>query len=372
MAAAMLIRLRPKGPWRYGPGETAGEASDALYRSDRVYSAITIAMKQLGQLEPWLAATAEASEPAVTFSSLFPFQGDTLFATPPGTLWPPSPGSVVSPSPVFLAKARWEAARFVPVSLVESLLMGNNILADQWLTDPESGCLLRRDRPSTSPFIHIRRNSAAVDRIDGTSGPVRSTLGVQFGENAGLWLAAQFSDEQWTDRIQSAVRLLGDTGWGGLRRSGWGQTEAPEFQSGEWPALLMPKLARRLAREGEPASDDGPMYWALGLFSPNEPNSVDWSGGSYTTVVRGGRIEDTGDEKKQVRMVAEGSVLSSKTKPVGKAVNVAPDGHPHPVYRSGLGSFVQLHQFAPPQTKPVEGPEPTPCPVPDDEGANEI
>ena len=35
-------------------------------------------MARLGMLDEWLEATARASEPAVRFSSCFPFQGETL------------------------------------------------------------------------------------------------------------------------------------------------------------------------------------------------------------------------------------------------------------------------------------------------------
>ena len=89
MQPALLIRLRPLGPWRYGPGDGSLDDVDTLFRSDRLFSAITIVMRQLGHLEEWLASTSGAAQPAVVFSSLFPFQADTLFAIPPASLWPP-------------------------------------------------------------------------------------------------------------------------------------------------------------------------------------------------------------------------------------------------------------------------------------------
>src|SRR5690348_1090815 len=116
MQPALLTRLRPTGPWHYGPGEGGQDAVDALYRSDRLFSAVTLAIQQLGHLEEWLDATAGSSAPAVAFSSLFPFQGDTLFVPPPATLWPPPSNLVTSPSPAFLTKTRWTAAHFVPTS----------------------------------------------------------------------------------------------------------------------------------------------------------------------------------------------------------------------------------------------------------------
>ena len=37
MTPALLIRLRPLGPWRYGPDEGGRDRVDNLYRSDRLY-----------------------------------------------------------------------------------------------------------------------------------------------------------------------------------------------------------------------------------------------------------------------------------------------------------------------------------------------
>src|ERR1700684_3989059 len=157
MQPAVLIRLRPTGPWRYGPGDGAYDRVDTVYRSDRLYSAVTVAMQQLGHLEEWLDATARIDMPAVAFSSLYPFQGDTLFATPPASIWPPPTSQLTAPNPAFLNKIRWNAVQLVPLSVIESLLTGRSIPAEQWTADPVTGCLLRRDRPGSTPFrISVR------------------------------------------------------------------------------------------------------------------------------------------------------------------------------------------------------------------------
>jgi CRISPR type III-A-associated RAMP protein Csm4 len=346
MLQGLLIRLRPLGPWRFGPGDGAHDRVDALYRSDRLYSAVTLAMRQLGHLNDWLDATARAETPAIVLSSLFPFQADTLFAIPPASLWPPPPSLVTAPSPVFLTKVRWRAARFVPLSVLESLLTGQNILADQWAPDAETGCLLRRDRPSSSPYRIVQRSFAAVDRVTGRSEQAARVACVEFEAGAGLWTAVRFASEAaesaWTERIQAAFRLLADTGFGARRSSGWGQTAAPEFQPGAWPQLLMPKL--KPARNG---AGDGSarLYWLLSLYSPAASDSVDWNGGFYEVAVRAGRVESpeaSGAAKKQARLITEGSVLSATSDLIGAAVDVAPDGFAHPVYRSGLALAIPL------------------------------
>ncbi len=372
MKPALLVRLRPAGPWRYGPDDGGQDRVDLLYRSDRLYSALTIAMQQLGALDEWLDATGRTESPALTFSSLSPFQGDALLVPPPATLWPPPAALLTTPSPVFLTKVRWSAARFVPVALIESILTGQKVLADQWLPDPESGCLLRRDRPSSPPFRTIMRSGAAIDRLT-YNAAAHSSACVEFEPGAGLWTVVRFRDEAagsaWNDRLRAALRLLADTGFGARRRSGWGQTETPEFQEGAWPAVLFPKLARRIAAATNGSTSQ--LYWLLSLFSPAPSDSIDWKGGSYEVVARGGRIDSSGTEKKRVRMIVEGSVLSAAAEPVGSSVDVAPEGFPHAVYRFGAALFLQLPpieesleeaQVEPPAD--IEAPEPQPCPQP--------
>ena len=351
MQPGLLIRLRPLGAWRYGPAEGGHDSVDTLYRSDRLYSAVTLAMQRLSLLDEWLAATAHAAKPAVVFSSLYPFQGDTLYAIPPATLWPPPIGLLHSPSPVFLTKIRWKTARFVPLSVIDSLITGQPILADQWLPDPESGCLLRRDRPSASPFRMVVRSSAAVDRITNNGDESKSVACVEFEPSAGLWTVARFADsaaeQTWSPRLQAALRLLSDSGFGGGRSKGWGQTQTAEFQPGSWPGLVLPKLGRHLrtAPAAEPESTAPGLFWLLSLYSPASSDKVDWSGGNYSLAARGGRVEShsgAGSLKRTVRMVNEGCVLASHDEPVGTAVDVSPDGFAHPVYRSGLALALRL------------------------------
>ncbi len=370
MQPAVLLRLRPLGPWRFGPGEGGQHQVDTIFRSDRLYSALTLAAESLGFLEEWLNATARAHTPTFVFSSLFPYQGDVLFAPPPATVWPPPASSVTSPSPVFLSKMRWAAARFVPVTAIETLLSGQPILADQWIIDGESGCLLRRDRPSQSPFRVVTRTRAAVDRLAGASAHVYSSACVEFESSSGLWSVLRFKDEvaeaAWSDRIKACFRLLADTGFGGGRSSGWGQTADPEFRSGKWPSLLTPNLHRFARSQGNDAAAHGEpsLFWLLSLYSPSPSDAVDWSAGDYSLVVRGGRTQSfsgTGALKKNVRMVAEGSVLSLHHEPVGTAVDVASEGFAHPVYRLGfslslkLPTVKELTELGPVETTPPDG-----------------
>src|SRR5688572_298041 len=103
MPSALLVRFRPAGPWRLGPDNGAKDRTDSILHSDSVYSALTIAMRDLGWLDEWVAATAETAGPTVRLTSCYPWTGRLMMVEPPRSLWPVSqPG-----------KLRWKTARYV-------------------------------------------------------------------------------------------------------------------------------------------------------------------------------------------------------------------------------------------------------------------
>jgi hypothetical protein len=86
-------------------------------------------------------------------------------------------------------------------------------------------------------------------------------------------------------------------------------------------------------------------HWLLSLFAPAAADTVDWRRGNYTVLPRGGRVDSpagSGELKKQIQMVAEGSVLYAENAPLGSAADVAPDGFAHPVFRAGFAVAIPL------------------------------
>jgi CRISPR type III-A-associated RAMP protein Csm4 len=117
-----------------------------------------------------------------------------------------------------------------------------------------------------------------------------------------------------------------------------------EVEVVEAPAEPEPVLAP-LAEEIIVVQPGSRAHWLLSLFAPAEGDSVDWRRGNYTVLARGGRVESaagSGELKKQIQMVAEGSVLVAEAAPRGSAANVAPDGFAHPVYRAGFALSIPL------------------------------
>jgi CRISPR type III-A-associated RAMP protein Csm4 len=330
MNPGFIVRLRPSGPWRIGPPSGARNGVDHTYHSDSLYSAVTSAIAQIDWLEEWIMATADAEdEPAVRFSSCFPYQRDLLFVPPPRTLWPPHSSG----------KVRWQGARFVPVRIIERLVSEQTMDEDRWIVDGATGCVLPIDRPQ-GPFRTAIRSAAALDRLTGEA-CVHTSACLEFGPDSGLWCAVSFAGEEakerWAAPVRGAFRLLADSGFGGERSRGWGRAETPAITEGSLPELVYSSGGNDTP--GEQA------WWMLSVFSPSEQEQVDWARGNYSLLTRSGRVESAagwGAAKLSSRVVAEGSVLMSPVPPRGAAVNVAPEGFAHPVYRYGFGLSIPI------------------------------
>ena len=350
MTDSLRIRLRPTGPWRIAPDSGERDRIGVLYHSDTLYSAICSAMLRLGWLEEWIA---ESDSPPVRLSSLLPSFGDTLFVPAPSGLWPPTAAG----------RLHARAARFLPQQVASAVFAGRALEEDKWEVDAVSHCLL----PSSGrggvggPFRIALRTGAAIDRVTAAHAEVHRTACLEFAPGAGFWLVAQFRDGEarkaWAARVMAAIRLLCDTGFCGRRSIGWGQAELSGVDAGPLAHLVLgpaadPEPVKPAAAEGEaeavaePAPAPVPTaWWLLSLFTPAASDAIDWQRGTYSLVSRSGRVESPqgwGASKKSIRMVSEGSLLVSPEEPLGSVTDVAPEGFPHPVLRSGLAVSLQV------------------------------
>lgn len=337
MNPGLVVKLRPTGPWRIGPDSGARNQVDFIYHSDSLYAAVTAALTRFGSLEEWLDATARNGTPAVCFASCFPFIEEMGFVVPPRTLWPPAAPALLA------ARVRWKSARLVPLGIVPALIAGQVLDDNEWAIDGPSGCLVPAGR--SGPFRTGIRWNAAVDRLAGST-ERHSIACLEFRSGAGLWTAVSFADEaardRWQEPVKAAFRWLADSGFGGERSRGWGRSEAPEFTEGQLPEMILQNGGH------EPDRGQGPGtggQWLLSLFTPSTADSVDWARGNYAVLERGGRVESpagSGELKKYIQMVAEGSVLYAGSALLGAAPNVAPDGFAHPVFRAGFALSIPL------------------------------
>ena len=118
-------------------------------------------------------------------------------------------------------------------------------------------------------------------------------------------------------------------------------TAEPETEPAAPASVALPEAAPAVPTSTVPLQ----AHWLLSLFTPAAADAVDWARGSYTVLARGGRIDSpsgSGELKKQIQMVAEGSVLYADGVPLGAAADVAPDGFAHPVFRAGFALAIPL------------------------------
>ena len=145
---------------------------------------------------------------------------------------------------------------------------------------------------------------------------------VQFNTNCGLWFAAQFDSDETQQRIETLLRVLGDTGIGGERNAGYGT-----FDFAETTLEI-------------PTSEVGSQFVTLSSICPQSPEQLAQllTGDiAYTLNPLTGWVSSTGtaSRRKQVSMFAEGSVLHTSGTHIGRLVDLRPDTWSHPVYRYG-------------------------------------
>ena len=118
----------------------------------------------------------------------------------------------------------------------------------------------------------------------------------------------------------------------------------PPAQAVEPPALE-PLAAAVTDQPAQATESLRTSHWLLSLFAPAADDAVEWSRGNYALVARGGRVDSpagSGELKKQIDMVTEGSVLVSGESLHGAAPDVAPEGFAHPVFRAGFALSIPL------------------------------
>ena len=110
----------------------------------------------------------------------------------------------------------------------------------------------------------------------------------------------------------------------------------------------LPPIPDPIVPEPVPGSGPPAPHWLLSLFTPASTDAIDWTRGNYTVLIRSGRVEAptrSGDLKRYLQMVAEGSVLYAASDPRGSAPDVAPEGFAHPVFRAGFAVSILLPEM---------------------------
>lgn len=341
------VHLRFQGSLRLAHSTGLPERSEVIVHSDGLKSALFAVGLQV---YPEWAGQADAFFNAFTISSAFPFCNDEYFL--PRPQWPVSFRFSQTEEALFAKKAKKiqyvsaafytsfyahvpESAAHPPVLEVED----RQVVQGQFL--------FARPQPSERIIWETVTEPHAA-KLEDPFGPPRyyTTSRTFFAEDCGLYFLIQFHDVSWRQPIFNALRLLGHQGLGSDRTVGNGFFD---FE----PAKDVKSFPFH-PTEAPSAGDHKGLFVALGMYLPTkeELDRANLQESAWTLVKRGGYLaapenpEHMRYRRKWVMMMGPGSVIKSRTKPVGKRVDLRPDmpheSIPHPVWRDGRCLFWQL------------------------------
>lgn len=345
MATCTVYRLEPRAPFHFGERGVGIEETAETFRSDSLFSALCVVLREgwgRAALEELLGAFLEGGEPPFLLSSCFPYAGEVLFFPRP-MLAPPLAEQYPDTA------KRLKSVRFVSSEIFRRWLDGTSVDAEAraanfigasraWLSAAErarlAGLLPAGAGEDGTPALWWKGDvpRVTVDRRTAASAVYRCGRLV-FQAGCGLYFLVQWRDAAFRPRLEQALRALGDAGLGGRRSIGHGQFEPRAAEPIELPSAPAPDALLTLA-----------LYWP----TPAELAAGVLDGPArYDLLSRYGWIaspEGRSWRRREVRMVAEGSVLAGVGTARGALARVTPRGfQAHEVYRYGLAFPLPIH-----------------------------
>ena len=270
--------------------------------------------------------TAENESLPFTLTSAFPFAHDIYFF----------------PKPLIFKSTSKKSKRvqFVSRSLFENIITGNQSTFDEkdeknvitgekvWVNSEEKKQLKKAMDEKLNVWETTTRPRVSIDRQTEESS-IWHVETVQFNTDCGLWFAVNYNSDETKQKIETLLRVLGDNGIGGERNAGYGLFDFDEV------ALEIP------------TSEDSTQFVTLSPICPKSSEQLEHllkGDIAYNLNPLTGWVTSAGaaSQRKQINMFAEGSVLNTCGKPVGRLVDLTPKGYPHPVYRYGYAWQVRL------------------------------
>ena len=224
--------------------------------------------------------------------------------------------------------------QFVSRSLFVNIITGNQPTFDEkdeknvitgekvWVNSEEKKQLKKAMDEKLNVWETTTRPRVSIDRQTEESS-IWHVETLQFNKRCGLWFAVNFDSDETKQKVETLLRVLGDTGIGGERNAGYGLFDFDEV------ALEIP------------TSEDGTQFVTLSPICPKCPEQLsDLLKGdiAYTLNPLTGWVSTTGaaTRRKHVNMFTEGSVLNAgEEQRIGRLVDLSPNDYAHPVYRYG-------------------------------------
>ena len=303
--------IKPTAPFHIGERGVGLEETSTTVHSDTVFGAICWAWRLLYGEEELIALLDlfQHDRPPFLISSTFPFIGEIK------TLPKPLHG--------LGSEGQEKSVRRAPLvthSIFQSLAQGKSLKPQDYLivqSDPGNIIATRVEafsiqdmlskRGASTPWTVREASRVTLDRDTGRS-DIYYAGDVRFMKDCGLYMLADFLDEDYRPKLEGALRLLGDEGLGGERSSGRGL-----FSLDHGSISL--------------GSDEGDVAMLLSLCRPRREETVILPRSYYGLISRRGWVAGKSDRrKKSVRMLIEGSVVPYPENLVGCMEDVSGEG----------------------------------------------
>jgi len=315
----LQCKIKPKASFHIGIKEGSLEKTMHYIHSDTIFSGICNAYRLLyGKDETEsLLEKFKNEQPSFLISSAFPYIDDIVFFPMPKFI---NFSDYVKDEKLFKKSKKIE---FVSEEIIkgisknrfkEELKEENMVQGKILVTGKESEKI-----KNASIWKEKEVARVVIDRKTNASN-IYYFGEVEYCDKCGLHFLIKFMENGIRNKIEAAIRLLGDEGIGGDRSYGKGLFEA-EFNNFEWSI-----------KEGK--------FMNLSLYLPKENEIEMVKKGWYEIVNRGGWVyspDKKGERKKFVRMIKEGSTFEGDEAFYGRITEIGTSEEYHHVYRYGYG-----------------------------------
>ena len=327
-----LYQLQFDAPVHFGAAEQGGglEQTGWEYPADTLFSALCCELALQQELDLLAHLVDKAERGAIRLSDLFPYaevEQDTAFFLPKPVLLPKNARPLADMAD--LASVRKEAAarkaqkkaRYLRVrelcSYAEAMKTGQVYVPDEL---PDFGSEMLAERVSC-------RGEEPLPYYVG---------GFSFAPGTGLYGILWLENEEDTEWVQRLLALLGGSGIGGKRSSGYGKFHLLDDFLELYPEGTYEddRVLYHLLR-----ASDAPCHMALSVLLPKQEDIPLVKSGQYQLKKRSGFIADENRKKNSLYMIAAGSCLPERIDGILAELGGAAG---HPVWRYGKGMYVGL------------------------------
>lgn len=330
----ILYTLQFDTPVHFGCAENGGklEQSSLNYRADSLFGALCCELVAQGNAMGLQRLHDDVTNGNIVFSDLFPYFSDEDIGL---YLYLPKPilqveRDVQTPLQDYRAfrkeatlQKKQKKLSYIRVSQLESFLQS-----------------IKEGKPFL-PNNHDISHDQLIVRVNCTSDISRPYYvhQIQFTQGAGLYGLIGYERDEDKDWLLVLLEMLGLSGIGGKRSSGYGKfhfheepIEMDEFGVYEDDKVLFQMLTR----------SDANMYMCLSVLLPTLTETELVKKGQYTLCRRSGFLTPDGgamQKKNDVYMIGAGSCFPKKI--TGTLVDVSGQAT-HPVWRYGKGLYAGL------------------------------